>query len=234
MSKVKMSKVTMTVEEAVLTRRSVRAFLPKPVPNETVLAILAAAARAPSGTNMQPWKVWVLTGAARERLVKATLARGGPEIGDEDRGEYKYYPDAFPEPYLSRRRKIGWGLYNLLGIKKDDRRRMWEQHERNFSFFGAPVGIIFTIDKVLEIGSWLDYGMFLENICLLAREQGLHSCAQAAWARVHRVVRPTLGIPADQMIVCGMALGYEDLNAPENALRTEREPLEKWVTVVAS
>ncbi|MFO1189674.1 MAG: nitroreductase [Alphaproteobacteria bacterium] len=224
----------MNVEEAVLTRRSVRAFLPTPVPVETIRSILAAAARAPSGTNMQPWKVWVLTGAARDRLVQATLARGGPDIGDEDKPEYKYYPDTFPEPYLSRRRKTGWGLYNLLGIKKGDTQRMWDQHERNFVFFGAPVGMIFTIDRVLEIGSWLDYGMFLENICLLARDHGLHTCPQAAWPRVHRVVRPMLNIPDDQMIVCGMALGYEDTTAPENALRTERELLETWVTMATS
>jgi len=223
----------MNVDEAVLSRRSVRAFLPKPVPTETVMRILDAAARAPSGTNMQPWKAWVVTGAARERLVRATMNRGGAEGAGEDRSEYKYYPDSFPEPYLSRRRGIGWGLYNLLGIKKGDRQRMWKQHERNFSFFDAPVGMIFTIDKALEIGSWLDYGMFLENICLLARARGLHTCPQAAWAQVHRVIRPILGIPADQTVVCGMALGYEDTAAPENALRTEREALERWVTLVA-
>lgn len=221
----------MDIEEAILTRRSVRAFLPTAVPMDLIRRILDVSARAPSGTNMQPWKAWVLTGAARARLVEDTLARRGPEK-DMHTSEWNYYPEPRPEPYRSRQRATGWGLYGLLGIEKGDTARMWEQHGRNFTFFDAPVGIIFTIDKVLEIGSWLDYGMFLENVMLACRGHGLHSCPQAAWPPFHTLIRRHLSIPEDQHIVCGMAIGFEDERAPENALRTPRETLETWVTFV--
>ncbi len=215
------------VIEAISSRRSVRAFLPTPVERRTVEKILTAAARAPSGTNMQPWRVHVLTGTAKERLCAAVLhaAESGPE---QHRGEYAYYPAVFPEPYLTRRRVVGWGLYGLLGIRKGDTDRMRAQHARNFVFFDAPVGMIFTIDRVLERGSWLDFGMFLENIMIAARGFGLHTCPQAAFAPYHKVIRAELGIPEDQVVVCGMSLGHEDTAAPENALRTEREPLERF------
>jgi len=220
----------MDVEEAILTRRSVRAFLPdKPVSIDTVRHVLEVAARAPSGTNMQPWKVWVVSGKARDRLVADVLARRGPEK-DRHKSEWNYYPEPRPEPYRTRQRATGWGLYGLLGIEKGDAARMWEQHGRNFTFFDAPVGLIFTIDKVLEIGSWLDYGMFMQNIMLECRKFGLHSCPQVAWPPFHQILREHLGIPEDQYVICGMAIGYEDESAPENALRTPREPLEVWVT----
>ncbi|MHA1113434.1 MAG: nitroreductase [Alphaproteobacteria bacterium] len=218
------------VEEAILTRRSVRAFLPdKPVAIDTVRRILEVSARAPSGTNMQPWKVWVVTGEARARLVTDVLARRESEK-DEHKSEWNYYPESYPEPYKSRRRATGWGLYGLLGIEKGDTERMRAQHGRNFTFFDAPVGLIFTIDKVMEIGSWLDYGMFLQNIMVECRKFGLHSCPQVAWPPYHKIIREHLDIPEDQYVVCGMAIGFEDESAPENALRTERESLDVWVT----
>ncbi len=218
----------MNALEAIATRRSVRAFRPDPVPEDVVRRILEVSARAPSGTNMQPWKARVVTGAARARLVEAAIeaARNGAAL----KAEYKYYPDRFPEPYLSRRRKVGWDLYGLLGIQRGESEKMRAQHARNQMFFDAPVGIVFSIDRVLEIGSWLDYGMFLENVMVAARAFGLHSCPQVAWTPFHEVVRQVLGMPEEEVVVCGMALGYEDEGAVENSLRTERAPLEDWVT----
>lgn len=216
------------VEEAVAQRRSVRAFLDTPVPRATVERILALAARAPSGTNMQPWKVHVLTGDARDRLCDAVLAAfDGPE---KHANEWAYYPKEFREPYLSRRRKVGWDLYGLLGIARGEAERMHAQHGRNFRFFDAPVGMIFTIDRHLEIGSWLDYGMFIQNIMVLARSHGLETCPQAAFASFHKVVRAELGLDDQQVVVCGLSLGYADWSVPENTLITERVPLDEFVT----
>ena len=216
------------VLDAIASRRSVRAFLPDPVPRETIERILTAAARAPSGTNMQPWRVRVLTGAAKARLSKAIhdAAMTEPE---HHKPEYAYYPAQFPEPYQSRRRKVGWDLYGLLDIKRGEAEKMRRQHARNYLFFDAPVGMICTIERVLEIGSWLDHGMFLANIMVAARGFGLHTCPQAAFAPFHKVIRAELGIPESEMIVCGMSLGYEDTSAVENTLRTEREKLSGFV-----
>lgn len=216
------------VIDAITSRRSVRAFLPTPVERDVIERLLRAASRAPSGTNMQPWHVHVVTGAAKMRLSAAILLAAETEP-DRHRGEYAYYPATFPEPYLTRRRVVGWGLYGLLGIRKGDHERMRAQHARNFVFFDAPVGMIFTIDRVLERGSWIDFGMFLQNIMIGARGFGLHTCPQAAFAPYHKIIRAELGIPEDQVVVCGMSLGYEDTAAPENALRTEREPLDRFV-----
>ncbi|GAB4226222.1 MAG: nitroreductase [Methyloligellaceae bacterium] len=211
-------------EEIITSRRSVRAFLPTPVARETVEHILAVASRAPSGTNTQPWKVRVLAGAAKERLCDAVTHAFDTEP-EKHSYSYRYYPADIPEPYLSRRRKVGWDLYGLLGIKKGDRERTRRQHRRNYRFFDAPVGLIFTIDKVLEQGSWIDYGMFLQNVMSAARAAGLHTCPQAAWVQFHKVVAEVLQIPESEEIVCGMALGHEDPDAPENRLRTQREPV---------
>jgi nitroreductase len=219
---------TAIVDEAITSRRSVRAFLPDAVDEAMVREILEIAARAPSGTNMQPWRVYVVTGDTRTKLADAILGcgiRAEKAVWDE----YKYYPDQFFEPYLSRRRKVGFDLYGVLGIGRRDVDKMREQHDRNFIFFDAPVGMIFTIDRRLNKGSWIDYGMFLENIMIAARGRGLHTCPQAAFAPYHRQIRPVLGIPEEEAVVCGMALGYEDTDKPENNLRTERAPLEEWV-----
>jgi len=215
------------VEWAIGSRRSIRAFLPDPVPRETVEKILALAARAPSGTNMQPWAVTVVTGGARERLVAALLEAYAAQDGSHA-GEYRYYPDKFEEPYLGRRRKVGWDLYGLLGIGRRDVEKMRAQIARNYRFFDAPVGMIVTIDRRLEIGSWLDLGMFVQNICVAARGYGLDSCPQAAFAAYHRVIRGELDLPEEQVVVCGMALGRVDESAVENTLVTERAPLESF------
>ena len=220
--------VTAIVDEAIVSRRSVRAFLPDPVDEATIREILDVAARAPSGTNMQPWRVYVTTGAVKERISDAVL-NSGIRAEKAKWDEYKYYPDQFFEPYYARRRAVGFALYSMLGIGKRDVHQMREQHDRNFVFFDAPVGMIFTIDRRLNQGSWIDYGMFLQNIMVAARARGLHTCPQAAFAPYHNQIRPVLDIPIEEIVVCGMALGYEDTSKPENSLRTERAPQEEWV-----
>ena len=217
---------TAAVDAAIATRRAVRAFLPTPVPRQTIEDILAVASRAPSGTNTQPWKVTVLTGAARQRLTDAIRAAyDDPEQRKHHAEEYAYYPVKWVDPYLARRRKIGWDLYALLGIGREDKARMHEQHGRNYAFFDAPVGMIFTIDRIMEQGSWLDYGMFLENIMIAARARGLDTCPQAAFTQFHRIIREQIGLPDNEMVVCGMSLGYADMSRVENTLVTEREPV---------
>ena len=215
-----------TVDEAITSRRSVRAFLPDAIPESTIREILDVAAWAPSGTNMQPWRVYVTTGETKQRVSRAILDSG--LRAEKARGEYKYYPDKFFEPYYARRRAVGYALYGHLGIGKRDVDQMRTQHDRNFVFFDAPVGMIFTIDRRLNQGSWVDYGMFLQNIMVAARARGLHTCPQAAFAPYHQQIKPVLGIPDEEIVVCGMALGYEDISKPENALRTERALLDEW------
>jgi nitroreductase len=217
------------VDDAIMSRRSVRAFLPDPVDDETIRDILRVAARAPSGTNMQPWKVYVTRGDKQQAITDAIM-NSGIRAEKAKWDEYKYYPDKFFEPYYGRRRAVGFALYGALGIEKRDVHRMREQHDRNFVFFDAPVGLIFTIDRRLNQGSWIDHGMFLQSIMVAARGRGLHTCPQAAFAPYHRQIRPVLNIPDEEIVVCGMALGYEDTSKPENAFRTDRVPLEEWVT----
>jgi nitroreductase len=219
------------VDDAITSRRSIRAFLPTPVPRAEVEQLLEVAARAPSGTNTQPWKVHVLSGAALARLSAAIMAAyDDPAEAETHREEYAYYPREWKSPYIDRRRKIGWDLYGLLGIGKADKERMHEQHGRNYTFFDAPVGLIFTIDRILEQGSWLDYGMFLQNIMIAARGRGLDTCPQAAFTPFHRVIERELALPANEMVVCGMALGHADPDAICNRLVTDREPVAGFAT----
>jgi nitroreductase len=220
---------TAAVDAAILSRHSMRAFLPTPVPQETVEDILRLASRAPSGTNTQPWQVHVLTGAALRRLSERILAiYENPEELARHRQEYAYYPEEWAPPYLDRRRKVGWDLYGLLGIGKADKARMHQQHGRNYRFFDAPVGLIFSIDRIMQQGSWLDYGMFLQTIMIAARARGLHTCPQAAFTQFHRVIAEELQFRPEQMLVCGMALGHADPKAAENTLVTERAPVEAF------
>jgi nitroreductase len=227
------------VDAAITSRRSVRAFLPTPVPRQTIEDILRVASRAPSGVNTQPWKVTVLTGAAKEDLSSKILAEHDARAvasstgsTGADVGEYDYYPTEWVSPYIERRRKIGWDLYGLLGIGKTDKVRMHAQHGRNYSFFGAPVGLIFTIDRILRQGSWLDYGMFLQNVMTAARGRGLDTCPQAAFIGFHKVIAEHLALLAGEMVVCGMSLGYADDSAVENKLVTEREPVSAFARFV--
>src|SRR6185312_4007973 len=219
------------VDAAITSRRSVRAFLPTPVPRATVEHILDVAARAPSGTNMQPWRVHVLSGAPLRAfcdVLEATFLHGAPD----DQRDYRYYPETFFEPYLARRREVGWGLYSLLGISRGETEKMRRQHAHNFRFFGAPVGMICTVDRRLEIGSWLDYGMFLANIMAAARGRGLDTCPQAAFAQFPNMVRRALGLPHEDVVVCGMALGYADPDAVVNTLQTSRAAASEFARFV--
>ena len=217
---------TAAVDAAITSRRSIRAFLPTPVPREVIEQMLTVAARAPSGTNTQPWQVHVLTGDALHALSKDILAaHDDPAQRATHSAEYDYYPTEWRSPYIDRRRKVGWDLYTLLGIGKADKARMHAQHGRNYAFFGAPVGLIFTIDRVMRQGSWLDYGMFLQSFMIAARARGLDTCPQAAFTDFHRLIQQHLGLRDEQMVVCGMSLGHADPEAVENSLVTEREPV---------
>ncbi len=222
----------MTVEEAITGRHSVRAFLPDPVPRAVIERILLIAGRAPSGSNAQPWKVWVLEGEAKREISRDLAERY--DRGTVGKREFDYYPQVWREPYQARRRACGWGLYGVLGIGRADKEKMHAQHRRNYLFFDAPVGLIFSIDRDLQIGSWLDYGMFLQAIMIGARQFGLESCPQAAFLIFHDVLQRRLGIPETQMVVCGMSLGYPDPTAEANTFTPERMPLGDYVTFIES
>ncbi len=218
----------MNVDDAILTRKSVRRFLPKPVPEEMLRHIMAVSARAPSGHNIQPWKVYVVAGAARDRLA-ADILKAAETEPDKHQPEYEYYPTEWHEPYIGRRRKLGFELYSLLGIQRDDKVGRERQMNRNYLFFDAPVGIFVTMDRRLNTGSFIDMGMFLQNILLAARGQGLHTCGQAAFTWYHDIIRKHLPLADTEMLICGVALGYEDTSAPENGLVTERIPVDEFV-----
>ncbi|NDC61443.1 MAG: nitroreductase [Betaproteobacteria bacterium] len=217
-----------TVEQAIDTRMSTRAFTPQTVPKELIEAILALAARSPSGTNTQPWKVYVLQGESRDSLVTQVCAahdqiRAHPDKAAEYREPYDYYPEKWVSPFIDRRRENGWSLYGLLGIGKADKDKMHLQQQRNFKFFDAPVGLMFTLDRVMGRGSLVDYGMFLQTIMLAARAKGLHTCPQAAWNGFAKIIMPHIGAGDNELLVCGMAMGYADDGNIVNTLRTPRE-----------
>ena len=219
------------VDQAITSRRSIRRFLPRPVAREVLEQILRVAARAPSGSNTQPWQVHVLSGEALQRLSRRIAqAYDDPAQAAAHTEEYAYYPRRWESPYLERRRKVGWDLYGLLGIAKTDKPGMHAQHRRNFLFFDAPVGLLFSIDRVMEQGSWLDYGMFLQNIMVAARARGLDTCPQAAFTQFHRIIEEELGLRPSQQVVCGMSLGWADPQAVENSLHTERADVAEFTT----
>jgi nitroreductase len=217
------------VEQVVVERRSVRAFRPESLDRELVERILNRAARAPSGANMQPWKVHVLMEAALEKLT-SKMTQQFVETGHEPTPEYGYYPREWREPYLARRREVGYALYSAVGVQRGDRPAMQGQQGRNYTFFGAPVGLIFTVDRDLEFGSLLDIGMFMQNVMILAVANGLATCPQGAIANYHELIRDELGIPSGEMILCGMAVGRPDLSAPENLFSTNRVPASDFAT----
>ena len=219
-----------TVKEAIDTRMSARAFTQQAVPRELLTELLTQAARAPSGTNTQPWKVYVLQGQSRDTLVDKVCAahdevRAHPEKAADYREAYDYYPEKWVSPFIDRRRENGWSLYGLLGITKGDKDKMHAQHQRNYRFFDAPVGLMFTLDKVMGRGSLVDYGMFLQTLMLAARGLGLHTCPQAAWNGFANIILPHIGAGENEMLVCGMALGYADDSQIVNTFRTPREPV---------
>jgi nitroreductase len=216
-----------SVDIAMASRFSARAFTAQSVDRAVIADLLEAASRAPSGTNTQPWKVYVLQGESRDALVQKVcaahdLVAANPEAAKEYTEAYDYYPEKWISPYIDRRRECGFGLYGVLGIGKGDKARMHEQHQNNYRFFGAPVGLMFTIDKILGRGSLLDYGMFLQNIMLAARARGLHTCPQAAWNGFAKIILPHIGAADNEMLVCGMSLGYADEGALVNTFQTTR------------
>lgn len=220
----------LSTQEAIRTRRAVRSFLPTPVARESIEELLALAARSPSGSNIQPWKVRVVSGEVRDRLCAAILSALDRDGQAVHKREWNYYPVKWREPFLARRRKIGWDLYGLLGIAKGDFEGTEKQRRRNYEFFGAPVGLVFTLDEDLEIGSWLDLGIYIGAVMIAARGMGLDTCPQAAFADFHKVIRAELGIPENEIIVCGMAIGHADRDAVENRLVTERAPVAEFAT----
>ena len=228
---------SLTPAEAITSRMSVRAFTKENVSKEVILKLLNISARAPSGTNTQPWKVYVVEGAPLRDLCEKVCAAydsiaTNPELAKEYQPAYDYYPAKWFSPYIDRRRENGWGLYGLLGITKGDKDKMHAQHRKNFEAFGAPVCLFFTIDKELGKGSMLDYGMFLQNIMVAARGEGLDTCPQAAWNDYAKIILPAIGAHENEMLVCGMALGYADKNALVNSFHTPRvaaEDFTSWV-----
>lgn len=228
---------SVSVDAAITSRMSVRAFTNQSVERAVVEQILQVASRAPSGTNCQPWQVYVLQGNSRDTLVEQVCTthdaiRANPALAAEYAEEYDYYPQKWASPYIDRRRENGWGLYGLLGIGKADKDKMHEQHQRNYRFFDAPVGLMFTVDRVLGRGSLVDYGAFLQNIMVAARGHGLHTCPQAAWNGFSKIIMPHIGAGPDEMLVCGMALGYADETALVNTFRTPRVPVQEFTTWV--
>ncbi|MFJ3046470.1 nitroreductase [Herbaspirillum chlorophenolicum] len=212
------------VEWAIATRRSVRAFLPTEVPREKIEEILDVARFAATGVNLQPWRVHVVTGSAKDRLCSAIReVDDNPALAAQHQDEWEYYPTEWRPPYIDRRRDVGWKLYGLLGIEKGDKARMHAQHGRNYSFFGAPVGLLFTIDRVMQQGSLLDYGMFMQNIMVAARAHGLSTCPQAAFMKYHKIIAAELGFAPDEKFVVGMSLGHADPEKIENTLITKRD-----------
>ena len=216
-----------TIQDAIITRKSVRSFTKKKVSNKIIKNILEVASQAPSGSNTQPWNVHVLTG---KKLDEFTSASKKEFITNSENLvlERLNYMKKYREPYVSRRRKVGWDLYQILNIKKGDFKKTKNFHAKNYEFFGAPMGLIFSIEKDLGWMSWLDYGMFIQNICLLARNYGLHTCPQAAWGLIYKKVNTLLNLNKNFTVHCGLAIGYKNTKSKINKLKTEREKLENF------
>lgn len=226
-----------SVDVAIGSRFSTRAFLPQAVERSVLEEVLRVAAQSPSGVNTQPWKIYVVQGARRDQIVQEACAAhdaiaADPALAAQYPDAYDYYPQSWFSPFLERRRECGLGLYSTIGIGKGDKQRMHEQHQRNFRFFDAPVGLFCTMDKQLGRGSLLDCGMFLQTLMIAARSRGLHTCPQAAWLGFSSIVMPLIGAPDNEMLVCGMALGHADPSDPVNTFQTSRLALQDFATWV--
>jgi nitroreductase len=220
----------MNITAAIESRISCRAFLDKPVPGPTVVALLETAKRAPSGGNLQPWFVHVLTGESLAGLLATVRSKLPTQPAGEGMG-YDIYPPKLHDPYRGRRYKCGEDMYATIDVTRDNKPARLQQFARNFEFFGAPVGLFFCIDRRMGPPQWADLGMFMQNIMLLAREHGLHTCPQEAWTAWHKTVAEFLQLPPQVMLFCGMALGYMDESAPINSLRTDRALLQEFATL---
>jgi nitroreductase len=226
------------IDAAITSRMSARAFTQQVVPRALLEQILEVSSRAPSGTNTQPWKVYVLQGTTRDSLVEKVCAahdaiRANPDLASNYKEEYDYYPTKWISPFIDRRRENGWSLYGLLDIGKADKDKMHAQHQRNYKFFDAPVGLMFTVNRVMGRGSLLDVGMLLQNVMVSARGHGLHTCPQAAWNGFANIIMPHIGASEDEMLVCGMALGYADETDKVNTFHTPRVPASEFTTWLA-
>ncbi len=225
------------VDEAITSRHSVRAFLDTPVDVQTIKDILSVASRAPSGTNTQPWKVYVLTGNKRAEMIKRVCAAQlelfqKPELAEQYKETFAYYPENWISPFIDRRRANGWGLYGLLGIQKGEKEKMAAQQLRNFQLFDAPVGLFFTVNKAMGIGSKMDISMMIQNVMVAAKARGLDTCPQAAWNHFYPIVLDVLGAPDDEELICAIALGYADPDHIVNTFITPREPVENFAVFV--
>ena len=224
---------TAIVDSVITARHSVRAFLDTPVDTQTIKDILTVASRAPSGSNSQPWKVYVVTGDKRAQLIDNIFAAkqaiaDDPSLADKFQETFPYYPTEWISPFIDRRREMGWGLYGLLGIQKGDKEKMAAQQDRNFKLFDAPVGLFFTVNKVMGIGSKMDIAMMIQNVMIAAKARGLDTCPQAAFNHFHPVVLETIGAGDDEELVCSVALGYADESDIVNTLITPRVPVDEF------
>lgn len=225
------------VDQTITSRHSVRAFLDTPVSTDMLKDILTVASRAPSGTNTQPWKVYVLTGKKRDELVQRVCQAQmelyqNPALAAHYKETFAYYPEQWFSPYIDRRRENGWGLYGLLNIQKGEKEKMARHNLRNFELFDAPVGLFFTLHKDLGIGSKMDISMMIQNVMLAAKARGLDTCPQAAWNHFHSIVLDVLGAGEDEELVCGMSLGYADPDHIVNTFITPRVPVEEFAVFV--
>ena len=220
----------METHEALITRRSVRRFLSKPVSKEKIEKILEGAAFAPSGHNIQPWHVYVVEGQKKKNITNSIIDSIKNGEVKKMKQEFDYYPTEWFEPYISRRRAVGFELYRLLNISRDDYAARDKQMQENFHFFGAPVGMFITMDRRLAEGTFIDLGMFIQSILVGARGEGLHTCGQVAFTRFHTLIAKELDFDKNEMLVCGVSLGYEDTAAPENKLRVEKLSHDKFTS----
>lgn len=225
------------VDEVITSRHSVRAFLDTPVDVQMIKDILSVASRAPSGTNTQPWKVYVLSGKKRAEMIERVCAAQlelfqKPELAERYKETFAYYPENWISPFIDRRRANGWGLYGLLGIQKGEKEKMAAQQLRNFQLFDAPVGLFFTVNKAMGIGSKMDISMMIQNVMVAAKARGLDTCPQAAWNHFYPIVLDVLGAPDDEELICAIALGYADPDHIVNTFITPREPVENFTVFV--
>jgi nitroreductase len=220
----------MNAHDAIMTRRSIRRFLPEPVPRASLMRILEGAATAPSGHNIQPWKVYAVAGAVKDRISAGILSAIANEPAAQHQPEFDYYPINWFEPFIGRRRKLGHELYAILGIAREDKAARERQMLENYKFFGAPVGLFVTFDRRLAAGTFMDVGMFIENILIGARGEGLDTCGQAAFNWYHKAIRKHLAMEDSELLACGISLGYADPNAPENKLMPEKLAVEQFTT----
>ena len=225
-----MSETTISAHEALATRRSVRRFLDRPVLQESVLRILRGAAQSPSGHNIQPWKVYVVSGVTKQNVTDSILHAVANDPEEMHQPEFEYYPAEWFEPYLGRRRAVGSRLYECLGIARDDHEARTRQMNENFCFFGAPLGMFITFDRRLATGTFMDIGMFLQSIFIGARAEGLDTCGQAIFTWYHRVIREHLPMADEELLACGLSLGFADQDAPENELIASKLSVDSFTT----